>query len=214
MRPLLGLLIAAILVAIPAIEASVGAQAGASYGDAGETRAALVRARHEARAAALRASRLEVAARSTREAADKTAREAAALAARVQQAEAGIAAAEARIALARQERARLDRRLAERREPLMRLTAGLQTLARRPLALSVLQPGSLRETVYLRAMLEATLPEVRRRTAALRAEIARARAVEAEARAARAALGLMIGDPTTEALTPFRFICAAPPTSS
>jgi septal ring factor EnvC (AmiA/AmiB activator) len=70
----------------------------------------------------------------------------------------------------------------------MRLTAALQKLARRPLALSALRPGSLRETVYLRAMLETTIPEVRSRTAALRAEIARGQRLEAEAREALAAL--------------------------
>lgn len=175
--------IASLLVA-----GAAAAQFGAGYGEAGETRSALARAREQSRAAGLRAARLEVEARSTQQAAEKTAREAAALAARIQQSEAGIAAARARIALSREERAGLDRRLAERREPLVRLTAGLQKLARRPLALSVLRPGSLRETVYLRAMLEATLPEVRRRTAAVRGEIARAKAVEAEAQAALASL--------------------------
>ncbi|MCT2557820.1 peptidoglycan DD-metalloendopeptidase family protein [Tsuneonella sp. YG55] len=168
--------------------ASAFAQLGSGYRDAGETRTALAEARAQARAASARASRLEVEARATRAAAEKTAREAAAVAARIQQAEAQIAAARARIALARSERARIEQRLAERRGPLVRLTAGLQKLARRPLALAVLRPGSLRETVHLRAVLETTLPEVRRRTAALRGELGRVQAVEAEARAAYAAL--------------------------
>ncbi|MFZ1742752.1 MAG: peptidoglycan DD-metalloendopeptidase family protein, partial [Pontixanthobacter sp.] len=51
-----------------------------------------------------------------------------------------------------------------------------------------LRPGSLRETVYLRAMLESTIPQVRQRTAALRAEIDRGRALEQEAGQALAAL--------------------------
>lgn len=167
---------------------AAAAQFGAAYIDAGDSRSALATARAQARDAGARASRLEVQARSTQQAAEKTAREAAALAARIQQSEAGIAGAQARIALSRAERASLDRRLAERRGPLLRLTAGLQKLARRPLALSILRPGSLRETVYLRAMLETTLPEVRRRTAALRGEIERAKAIEAEAEFALAAL--------------------------
>lgn len=183
--PILLLPLAAALVAVQ----SADAQRTAGYTSADETRTALIRAQAEARAAAGRASRLEIEASGVRASADKTAREAAALAARIQESEAGIAAARARITLAETERAALDRRLAERREPLIRLTAGLQKLARRPLAVAVLRPGSLRETVYLRAMLESTLPEVRRRTAALRAELARGKAIEGEARAALAALG-------------------------
>lgn len=153
-----------------------------------ETRAALSRAQGEAAAAERRSERLEREARAATEAAEKTAREAAALAARIQQAEAGIAAAEARLSLIDGQRRALQLRLAERREPLLRLTAALQKLARRPVALSALRPGSLRETVYLSAMLETTLPEVRRRTAALRAEIERGNQLEREARQALAAL--------------------------
>lgn len=153
-----------------------------------EARTALQRAQREAREAEVRGARLEEEARAATEAAEKTAREGAALAARIQEAEAGIAAAEARIALIDDERNRLAVRLAERREPLLRLTAALQKFARRPIALSALRPGSLRETVYLRAMLDTTIPEVRERTAALRAEIARGRRLEAEARQALASL--------------------------
>lgn len=178
----------ALAAALLGLAQAVEAQRSAGYASVGETRAALVRAQGEARAAAGRAARLEIEASGARASADKTARAAAALAARIQESEAGMAAARARIALAENERAALDRRLAERREPLIRLTAGLQKLARRPLALAVLRPGSLRETVYLRAVLESTLPEVRRRTAALRAELSRRQTIEREARAALAAL--------------------------
>lgn len=167
---------------------------GGSYADAGEARAALTRAQQQARAAQSRGMRLEAEARQATEAAEKTAREAAALAARIQQAEAGIAAAEARLSLIGDQRAKLNKRLAERREPLIRLTAALQKLARRPLALSILRPGSVRETVYLRAVLESTIPQVRERTAALRAEIERGRALEAEAQAALGTLRTSEGE--------------------
>ena len=162
-----------LLIAAFGLFAATGAvaQLGVGYASPAETRAALAEARAQARAAGLRANRLEVEARSAQAAADKTAREAAALAARIQQSEAGIAEARARMGIAQTELATLERRLAERRVPLVRLTAGLQKLARRPLALGILRPGSLRETVYLRALLETTLPEVRRRTAALRSEM-------------------------------------------
>lgn len=191
MKPRQSLLVAIIAAAIAVplvLAATAGAQGEAGFETPEETRLALQRARNEARSAERRAELLEQEARSATEAAEKTAREAAALAARIQQAEAGIDAAEAQISLVNGQRRELDLRLAERREPLIRLTASLQKLARRPLVLSALRPGSLRETVYLRAILETTIPQVRRRTAALRAEIERGKALEAEARQALAVL--------------------------
>lgn len=179
-------LAAAPLVVLPAI--AVLAQPEAPFERPEDTRAALAQAQRDAAAAEKRSLRLEQEARSATEAAEKTAREAAALAARIQQAEAGITAAQARLALIDGQRRALEQRLAERREPLLRLTAALQKLARRPVALSALRPGSLRQTVYLSALLETTLPEVRRRTAAVRAEIARGERLEREARQALAAL--------------------------
>lgn len=164
------------------------AQGGPLFGGIDDTRAALKRAQAQAVDAERRGARLEREARAATRAAEKTAHEAAALAARIQQAEAGMAAAEARIALIDGQRRQLQRRLAERREPLVRLSASLQKLARRPLALSALKPGSLRETVYLRALIETTIPQVRARTAALRGEIARGQRLEAEARQALVAL--------------------------
>jgi septal ring factor EnvC (AmiA/AmiB activator) len=178
-----------ILVPVLASLAAAGwAQRDVAFDQPGGTRAALARAQAQAAEAEMRSVRLEQEARAATEAAEKTARQAAALAARIQQAEAGIDAAEARLALIDGQRNQLERRLAERREPLLRLTAALQKLARRPVALSALRPGSLRETVYLSAMLETTMPEVRRRTAALRTEIDRGRQLEREARQALAAL--------------------------
>lgn len=160
----------------------------AGYADAGETRAALARALKDERAAQARAAELEAKAARTTQAAARTAQAAAALAARIQHSETAIAAGEARLALITRQRAVLRDRLARKQEPLMRLTAALQTLARRPLALSVFQPGSLRDVVYLRAVLASTMPQVERRTAALRTEIARSRALELAARQAVAAL--------------------------
>ncbi len=177
-----------LLIVLPAFAGGVLAQQAEIFDNPAQTRTALERAQAEAAAADARGRRLEAEARNATEQAEKTAREAAALAARIQQAEAGIAAADARIALINGQRQQLDRRLAQRREPLVRLTAALQKLARRPLVLSALRPGSLRETVYLRAMLETTIPQVRGRTAALRAEIGRSEQLEDEARQALGAL--------------------------
>ena len=171
------------LLAVPAAFAGYAQQTG-TFTTASETQTALDRALAEAAAAETRGKKLEAEARAATEEAEKTAREAAALAARIQQAEAGIAAADAQISLIDGQRTKLGQRLAERREPLVRLTAALQKLARRPLVLSALRPGSLRETVYLRAVLEATIPQVQSRTASLRAEIDRGLQLEQEARQA------------------------------
>jgi len=180
------------LIAVTALGAALltieplGAQSTTGFRTAGEARDALDAARQQQRNARARGERLEQQAARSSEAAEKKAAEAAALAARVQQAEAAITAAEARHAIATRQRRALDSRLADRREPLIRLTGALQSMSRRPLTLSALQPGSLRDLVHTRAVLDSTIPQVRKRTAALRSELDRARALEAEARAALA----------------------------
>jgi septal ring factor EnvC (AmiA/AmiB activator) len=79
-------------------------------------------------------------------------------------------------------------RIAARQEPVVRLTAAMQLMARRPLVFSLMRADSLRETVYLRAVLETMLPEVQRRTAGLRSEIVRGRQLQDRARHAAATL--------------------------
>lgn len=149
--------------------------------DPREAEAALARATRESKLAESRAARLTSEAEAATEAAQRTAREAAALAARIQQAEADIEVAQARLAIARSARAAVTARLAAKQEPTARLAAALQTAARRPLALSALQPGSLEDVVHLRAVLASTVPQIRARTASLRSELDRGRALEAEA---------------------------------
>lgn len=157
------------------------AQREGLYADTGEARAALDEARMQANRARQRVAEFERRAREAGEAADKAKAEAGALAARIQQAEAAISVAEAQFALVQGQRRMLDEELAERREPIVRLMAGLQSLVRRPLALSVLRPGSLRETVYLGAIIDSTIPLVRERTADLRGDLDRARGLVGEA---------------------------------
>ncbi len=149
---------------------------------------ALSRAQQQGEQARRRAEALESEALTIREAAERTAQEGAALAARIQQAEAEIAAQEARIGLIEAQRTQLRARLAERQRPLVRLTAALQRLSRRPPVLSLLRPGSLHDAVYLRAILETLLPEVERRTAGLRGELDRARVLQEQARQVAAGL--------------------------
>ena len=98
-----------------------------------EAQAELTRATRESQRAEARAERFAAQSEAASEAAEKTAREAAALAAQIQAAEANIAAARARYSLLQNDREKLDKRLADRREPLVRLTGALQTTARRPL---------------------------------------------------------------------------------
>ncbi len=176
------------LLAIGLAAAAGGAPLTTGFESAGETRQAMERALRERNAAEIRASRLEAAAAKAGEAAEKTARQSAALAARIQESEAGIAAAQARLSLVRQQYRQLSARLAERRQPVVRLTAALQRFSRRPLALSVMRPGSVKEIVYLSAMLSSTVPEVQRRTASLRSDLDRGKALQLEAERALAAL--------------------------
>ena len=173
-------------VLLPAFALAVGAAApDAPLADnPTQTRAALRVALAESRAAEARSVRLEREAASARDAAERTAREAAALAARIQQAEAGIAVAEARLALATRERAILREELGREQQPVVHLTAALQQFSRRPLALSVLRPGSVQDAVYLRAMLDNAVPQVQARTAGLRSRLARSRRLREEALAA------------------------------
>jgi septal ring factor EnvC (AmiA/AmiB activator) len=132
----------------------------------------LAQAEREAEAAALRSKRLEAqAAEATGDAARARA-EAEALIADIERIEAEITRAELRVTLAERLRAGQRARLAERQRPLIGLTSALETMARRPPALALVQPGSVGDIVRLRAMLASTLPAVRERTAGLRAELA------------------------------------------
>lgn len=177
--PLLLLIVAC--AALTLLRVPAEAQGSAGFADAGEAREALDTARQQQRNARARSETLEKKAAQSREAADKARQEIAALAARVQQAEAAIVSAEARLAITNAQRRALDAKLAERRTPLVRLTGALQSIARRPLTLAALQPGSLRDLVHTRAVLDSTIPLVRERTSALRGELDRARSLEQDA---------------------------------
>lgn len=180
------LLLAATLGIILLVQgfAPLTAQGSRSAQAVGDAREALEIARVQQRNARLRAERLEEETARAEVAEAKARSEAAALAARVQQAEAGVAAAEAELALVERERRDLSRSLAQRREPLVQLTAALETMSRRPLALAALQPGSLRDVVHTRAVLGSAIPVVRQRTASLRGELAKARTLAEERRTA------------------------------
>jgi septal ring factor EnvC (AmiA/AmiB activator) len=61
-------------------------------------------------------------------------------------------------------------------------------MARRPLALALIQPGSVTDAVHMRAVLSSILPIIRERTAGLRAELAQSRKLRATAQQAADAL--------------------------
>lgn len=156
--------------------------------DARQAQAEMIAARREGAAAGRRAEKLEARARQVAQQAEATAREAAAIAARIQETDAQIAVQRAQIRLIASRRRILRAQLAEKQGPLARLTGSLQRLSRRPPLLALLRPGSVRDAVYMRALLDTMLPQVERRTAGLRAEIERGRALEQQAKAAAAGL--------------------------
>lgn len=153
-----------------------------------EQQRALLSARRDAAAAERRAARLEHQARAISRAADRAQAEQAAAAAAIQASEARIAAAQAQVGIVDRLRAVQRARLAERQGPIVRLTAALQTMARRPAALALVQPGSVDDMVHVRALLGSALPEIRARTAGLRAEVARGDALRRQAEQAVADL--------------------------
>jgi septal ring factor EnvC (AmiA/AmiB activator) len=149
----------------------------------------LAEAQREAALARRRSEQIERQARlATGEAARANAA-AATLAARIETAEADITEAQARIALIERLSAAQRARLAASQGSLIRLTAALQTMARRPPALALIQPGSLDEVVHVRALLASSLPAIRARTAGVRAEMARGEALRRQAREAVVKLG-------------------------
>lgn len=149
---------------------------------------ALRQAERERRVAERRAAALDAQAAAATDEAERARAAAAAVAARIQAAEQNIAAAETRIAIIERLRARQRARLAEKQGPIIRLAAALQTMARRPPALALVQPGSINDVLHVRALMTSQLPLIRERTAALRAEVARGTVLRARADAAVVAL--------------------------
>ena len=168
--------------------AVVQAQRAPVYDNADDTRAALADALEGQKAAEARAADLERQASAAENAAEASAQQAAALAARIQQAEEGIAAAQARAELVAVEQRRLAEVLGRQQQPMLDLTAALQQFARRPAVLGLLRPGEVKDVVYVRAVLDATVPELEKRTAGVRAQIARQKELREQAQAAAIAL--------------------------
>lgn len=146
-----------------------------------EQQTRLISAKAASNAAQARAQALEAAAANERDQAIQARAQEAAAAERIKAAEADIIAAEARIAIVDRLLAAQRSRVAERQGPVVRLIAALQSMARRPAVLGLIQPGSTEDMVHVRAVLGTTMPVVERRTAEVRAELARVQQLRANA---------------------------------
>ena len=153
-----------------------------------EQQNALKDAKAQASSARNRSRQLERQAAQASAEADRLNARAAALAARVQESEAELRAGRARVMIITRMIAEQQARLAAQQEPLVRLTAALQSFARRPPVLALLAPGSLSDTVHVRAAFSRMLPVIEARTAALRQELSRTRRLRAMADQANRAL--------------------------
>lgn len=107
-----------------------------------------------------------------------------------------IAANEAKVATLQARLAELDRlragqlvQLAGRQDEVLHLLAALQTLSRRPPALMLAQPQSAIDTARVSLLLDTLTPQLRARTAALRAQIRSAAETRRRIAAERAQLG-------------------------
>jgi len=157
-------------------------------------------AKAQSAAAAARSAALEARAAHEKDEAAQASAQEAAVAARVQQAQADIAAGQARAAITTRLLADQRARLAVQQGPIARLIAALQSLAARPAMISLVQPGSVDDLVHVRAVLASAMPVVRARTAALRTDLDRTRALQASAALAATALAESRTRPETQRL--------------
>lgn len=138
---------------------------------AARERTQLLDAKQQSAAAMARSALLEKQAVAASSEADRLKKRSAALAARIQSAEADISAGEARVALVSRRLAGQRARLAQQQQPLLELAASLQQLSRQPPVSVLAQPGSLTDMVHARAVIDAAMPVIERRTAGARREL-------------------------------------------
>ncbi|MES2988858.1 MAG: peptidoglycan DD-metalloendopeptidase family protein [Pseudomonadota bacterium] len=167
---------------------ATGSLAAAQIPTLEEQQGRLSSANAQSQAAQARSRALEQAAAGERDQAAQARAQEAAAAERIKAAEADIAAATARIGIVDRQLADQRTRVAERQGPILRLIAALQSMARRPPVLGLVQPGSTQDVVHVRAVLGTAMPVVEARTADVRAELSRIRALRAQAADAVASL--------------------------
>ena len=184
MGPFRSLVIGGSLVSMLAL----GSLAGAQVPTLEEQQGRFKDATAASQAAQARSAQLERQAAAERDQAAQARAQEAAAAERIKAAEADIAAARARIGIVDRQLALQRIRVAERQGPIMRLIAALQSMARRPAALGLVQPGSTEDMVHVRAVLGTVMPVVEARTADVRGELTRIRKLRADAEGAVTAL--------------------------
>ena len=153
-----------------------------------DQRASLLAAKQAAADAEAHAAALNQQAEEADDDAAKARAHAAALEMQVQAAQSDIAAAQARIGLIATLQQTERARIADKQGPILHLVAALQTLARRPPALAIPQPGSIDDIVHVRLLLADTLPVIAARTASLREDLDRQTQLRGDAERAVSAL--------------------------
>jgi septal ring factor EnvC (AmiA/AmiB activator) len=173
-----------LLIALPALLAASGPRPS----QAEPIDLALKRAQAEARSAEAEQQRLEQAAERARGQAERLQAEQAAAAQSIAAAEARISAADARQRLAAAQLTLMRTRFERQQQPVASLLAGLAMMARRPPLLAIADGASTDELIRVRLLLDATLPAIRKRTAALSGELGRLEQLELASASARTQL--------------------------
>ncbi len=166
------MVLAAVFLALAAAMATAQSDVFDPRAIANREREQLLTAKRQSADAMARSAALEAQATAAHDEAERLKKRSAALAARIQSAEADINAGEARVALVTRRLKTQDARLAEQRQPLLELTAALQQLSRQPPVSVLAQPGSLTDMVHARAVIDAAMPVIQRRTVGVRRELA------------------------------------------
>ncbi len=184
-----------VLIALAALAALSGTALALAQSDifdpqaiAARERSQLLSAKQQSVEAMARSTRLEAQAAAAVNEADRMKKRSAALAARIQSAEADISAGEARVALVRRRLAAQRGALAQQQKPLLELAASLQQLSRQPPVSVLAQPGSLSDMVHARAVIDAAMPVIERRTAGVRRELTQLQTTRRQQAAALSAL--------------------------
>ena len=127
--------------------------------------------------------RLEREERHAREAADAAEARLRNLAADAQQFEREALTAERNLRRLQRERRRLEGEIGERQEGLVRLLAGLERMARRPVAAVLFAPENALDTARTAALLKSLKPQIEQKTRGARGRLSRIEKLEAAVRA-------------------------------
>lgn len=160
------------LLTLSALALTPLAMAAALAQNATADPAELREAKARAAAAGERAENLRQEAANATDAADRLTAQRAAMSAEIDGAAAEISAANARLGIIAKRQGEQRRLLGIESEPMLRLNAALQAMTSRPSALLFAQPGSRADYVHLRAVMATVRPEIEKRTASIRQQIA------------------------------------------